>query len=179
MIVGYMRISTHGQDMALQSDALNEAGCEKIFSDIMSGAKTDRPGLEQCLKFLQKGDTLVCWKLDRIGRNLQHLVNTVIGLNARDISFRVLTGQGASIDTSTSAGRLVFAIFAGLAEFERDLIRERVNAGIAAAKARGVKFGRDTVITPDMIESAKNRTMSVRALAKKHGVSKSALYAAL
>jgi len=177
MIVGYMRVSTHGQDMALQKDALEAAGCEKIFSDVMSGAKTDRPGLDECLKFLQKGDTLVAWKLDRVGRNLRHLVNVVHDLSDRGIGFRILTGQGAAIDTTTPAGKLVFGIFASLAEFERELIRERVNAGIKAAKARGVKFGHNSVITPDMIEAAK--TSSVRSVAKSYGVSKSALYSAL
>lgn len=177
MIVGYARISTDKQDMALQMDALKEAKCEKIFSDIMSGAKTERPGLDECLKFLQKGDTLVTWKLDRIGRDLQHLVVTVLGLGNRDVGFKVLTGQGASIDTTTPAGKLIFGIFASLAEFERELIRERVNAGIKAAKARGVKFGHDTVITPEMIEATKGQ--SVRAVAKQYGVSKTALYRAL
>lgn len=175
MIVGYMRVSTNSQDMALQKDALEAAGCEKIFSDIMSGAKTDRPGLDECLKFLQKGDTLVCWKIDRIGRNLRHLVNTVHDLNDRGVWFKVITG--APIDTTTPSGKLVFGIFASLAEFERELIRERVNAGIKAAKARGVKFGHNSVITPDMIEAAK--TSSVRSVAKSYGVSKSALYSAL
>lgn len=174
MIVGYMRVSTSGQDLALQEDALKEAKCERIFSDVMSGSKTDRPGLDECLKFLKKGDTLVCWKLDRIGRDLQHLVVTVLGLGHRDIGFKVLTGQGASIDTTTAAGKLVFGIFAAMADFERSLIRERVNAGIKAAKVRGVKFGRDTIITSEMIEATKGR--SVRAVAKQYGVSKSALY---
>ena len=174
MIVGYARVSTNSQDMALQKDALEAAGCEKIFSDVMSGAKTDRPGLDECLKFLQKGDTLVCYKLDRIGRDLRHLVNVVGDLGERDIGFKVLTGQGASIDTTTPAGKFVFGIFASLADFERELIRERVNAGIKSAKARGVKFGRDTVITQDMIEAAKSS--SVRSVARQYGVSKSALY---
>jgi DNA invertase Pin-like site-specific DNA recombinase len=169
-----MRCSTDRQDMALQEDALKEAGCDKIFSDVMSGAKTERPGLTECLKFLQKGDTLVTWKLDRVGRNLRHLVNVVHDLNDRGVGFKVLTGQGASIDTTTPAGKLIFGIFASLAEFERELIRERVNAGIKAAKARGVKFGRDTIITSEMIEATKGR--SVRAVAKQYGVSKSALY---
>ena len=174
MIVGYMRVSTSGQDLALQEDALKEAKCERIFSDVMSGSKTERPGLDECLKFLKKGDVLVTWKLDRLGRDLQHLVNTVLGLGHRDVGFRVLTGQGAAIDTTTPAGKLVFGIFAAMADFERSLIRERVNAGIKAAKARGVKFGRDTIITPEMIEATKGQ--SVRAVAKQYGVSKSALY---
>lgn len=177
MIVGYMRCSTDKQDMALQEDALKEAGCDKIFSDVMSGAKTERPGLTECLKFLQKGDTLVVWKLDRVGRNLRHLVNVVHDLNDNGVGFKVLTGQGAAIDTTTAPGKLVFAIFAGLAEFERELIRERVNAGIKAAKARGVRFGAKRKLTPDIIEAA--RSGSVRAVARQYGVSKSALYSAL
>jgi DNA invertase Pin-like site-specific DNA recombinase len=178
MIVGYMRVSTDKQDMALQMDALKEAGCDKIFSDVMSGAKTERPGLTECLKFLQRGDTLVTWKLDRVGRNLRHLVNVVHDLNDRGVGFKVLTGQGASIDTTTAAGKLIFGIFASLAEFERELIRERVNAGIKAAKARGVRFGAKRKITPSILEQARQirETSSVRLAAKTLGISKSALY---
>lgn len=181
MIVGYMRVSTSGQDMALQKDALDAAGCEKIFSDVMSGAKTDRPGLDECLKFLQRGDTLVCYKLDRIGRDLQHLVNTVLDLGRRDVGFRVLTGQGAAIDTTTPSGKFVFGVFAAMADFERELIRERVNAGIKAAKARGVRFGAKRKITSSTLEQARQikETSSVRLAAKTLGVSKSALYTAL
>lgn len=181
MIVGYARVSTDNQEMGLQLDALKAAGCEKIFSDVMSGAKVDRPELNKCLTFLQRGDILVCWKLDRIGRDLRHLVNTVLDLGDKGIGFKVLTGQGAEIDTTTAAGKLVFGIFAAMAEFERALIRERVNAGIAAAKARGVKFGRKTVMTPEIIAEATSRlpTASVRQIAKDLGVGKSALYGAL
>lgn len=181
MIVGYMRCSTDRQDMALQEDALKEAGCDKIFSDVMSGAKTERPGLTECLKLLQKGDTLVAWKLDRVGRNLRHLVNVVHDLNDRGIGFKVLTGQGASIDTTTAAGKLIFGIFASLAEFERELIRERVNAGIKAAKARGVRFGAKRKLSPEILQQARelSKTSPVRAVAASLGVSKSALYSAL
>ena len=177
MIVGYARCSTQEQNLDLQLDALKAAGCERIFTDKASGAKDNRPGLNECLKFLKTGDTLVTWKLDRVGRNLRHLVNCVLGLGDKGVGFRVLTGQGAAIDTTTAAGRMVFGIFASLAEFERELIRERVNAGIKAAKDRGVRFGRKTVITNDMIVDAKNQ--SARAVAAKFGVSKTALYNAL
>lgn len=181
MIVGYARISTDGQDMALQMDALKEAKCEKVFSDTMSGARNDRPGLEKCLGFLQKGDTLVVWKLDRLGRDLRHLVNTVLALGERSVGFRVISGQGASIDTTTAAGKMVFGIFAALADFERSLIVDRVNAGIRAARERGVKFGPPVKLTPEIINQAKQMkgTASVRSIAKHLGVSKSALYLAM
>lgn len=181
MIIGYSRVSTDKQDMALQLDALNAAGCEKVFSDVMSGAKTERPGLAQCLNFMKKGDILVCWKLDRVGRDLRHLVNLVHELTEKGIGFKVLTGHGAAIDTTTASGKLIFGIFAALAEFERSLITERVNAGIKAAKDRGVKFGAPRKVTPDLVEKARGRRdkASVRLLAMELGVSKSALYNAL
>lgn len=182
MIIGYARVSTDRQELDLQIDALKAAGCKKIFSDVASGAKTDRPELDKCLKFLKKGDSLVIWKLDRLGRSLRHLVNVVHNLNDKGVAFRVLTGQGAAIDTTTAPGRLVFGIFASLAEFERELIRERVNAGIAAAKARGVKFGPPVKITPELLEKVEKEREageSVTNLAKKYNVSRSALYGAL
>lgn len=181
MNIGYARCSTKEQNLDLQLDALKAAGCEKIYSDIASGAKTDRPELDKCLKGLKAGDILVCWKLDRLGRSLHHLVNIVHDLVVRRVSFKVLTGHGANIDTSTASGKLVFGIFAALAEFERELIRERVNAGIAAAKARGVRFGRERRITPEVLVEATSRlpTASVRQIAASLGLSKSGLYAAL
>lgn len=181
MIVGYARVSTKDQNLELQHNALKEAGCEKLFSDIISGSKTDRPELDQCLKFLQKGDVLCVWKLDRLGRNLRHLVNIVHDLNDRGVGFKVLTGQGAAIDTTTAPGKLVFGIFAALAEFERELIRERVNAGIAAAKARGVKFGPPKKITDEILAEARARIKdrTVRHVAAELGISKSTLYNAL
>jgi len=181
MIVGYARCSTQEQHLDLQLDALKEAGCIKIFTEKASGAKTDRPELAACLKFLQKGDTLVTWKLDRLGRDLRHLVNTVLDLGSAGIGFKVLTGHGASIDTTTPAGKLIFGVFAALADFERALITERVNAGIKAAKARGVKFGAKPKITPEHLATAQSQRgkKSVRLLAREMGVSKSALYARL
>ena len=179
MIVGYSRVSTKDQHLELQNSALTASGCERIFSDKASGSKTDRPELNKCLNFLQSGDTLHVWKLDRLGRDLRHLVNIVHALNDRDVGFKVLTGQGAAIDTTTAPGKLVFGIFAALAEFERELIRERVNAGIAAAKAKGVRFGPPSKLTSEIIEKArieKARGRSVRHIAMDLGIGKSALY---
>lgn len=182
MRVGYARVSTKDQHLELQLTALKDAGCERIFSDKISGSKTEREELTKCLKFLQQGDVLCVWKLDRLGRSLRHLVNLVHDLNDRGIGFKVITGHGAAIDTTTAPGKLVFGIFAALAEFERDLIRERVNAGIAAAKAKGIKFGPPTKLTSDIITKAKAEKAngrSVRHVAADLGVSKSALYEAI
>lgn len=181
MNIGYARCSTKEQNLDLQLDALKAAGCEKIYSDVASGSQTDRPELDKCLKCLQAGDTLHVWKLDRLGRDLRHLVNVVHNLVDRDVGFKVLTGQGASIDTTTASGKLVFGIFAALAEFERALIKERVNAGIAAAKARGVRFGRERRITPAVLEEATSKlpAASVRQVAASLGLSKSGLYKAI
>ena len=146
MQVGYARVSkTDGsQVLDLQKDALIQAGVasDHIYEDLASGKRDDRPGLMACLKALREGDTLVVWKLDRLGRDLKHLVNTVQDLKERGIGFKVLSGQGAHIDTTTASGKLVFGIFAALAEFERELIRERTMAGLQAARARGRKGGR-------------------------------------
>src|SRR3954462_5866786 len=139
MLVGYARVSTQDQTLALQQDALTTASCERIFSDTISGAKADRPGLEQALAYVRTGDTLVVWKLDRLGRSLPHLIATIAALQERGIGFRSLTEQ---IDTTTSGGKLIFHVFAALAEFERDIIRERTQAGLIAARARGRKGGR-------------------------------------
>ena len=139
MLVGYARVSTNDQNLDLQKDALQAAGCERLFTDTASGAKAERPGLKDALKECRKGDILVVWKLDRLGRSLPHLVETVRDLMAREVGFKSLQ---ESIDTTTSAGKLIFHIFASLAEFERDLIRERTNAGLSAARARGRKGGR-------------------------------------
>ncbi len=139
MLVGYARVSTNDQNLDLQKDALQTAGCERLFTDTASGAKTERPGLTEALKQCRSGDTLVVWKLDRLGRSLPHLVDTVRDLLARGIGFKSLQ---ENIDTTTSGGKLIFHLFASLAEFERDLIRERTNAGLSAARARGRKGGR-------------------------------------
>ena len=142
MLIGYARVSkTDGsQSLDPQRDALRAAGVDdavNLYHDLASGVRDDRPGLDSCLRALRKGDVLVVWKLDRLGRNLAHLVNTVQDLSARGVGLRVLAGDGAQIDTTTAAGRLVFGIFAALAEFERELIRERTVAGLKAARARG------------------------------------------
>ena len=146
MLIGYARISKAdgSQSLDLQRDALREAGVsdDAIYEDQASGQREDRPGLAAFLKAARQGDVIVVWRLDRLGRNLRHLVNLVQDLNDRDIGIRVLAGQGASIDTTTASGKLVFALFAALAEFERELIRERTLAGLASARARGRKGGR-------------------------------------
>lgn len=151
MLIGYMRVSKAdgSQVTDLQRDALVEAGvqADQLYEDRASGKRDDRPGLDACLRALREGDTLVVWKLDRLGRNLKHLVEVVQGLNARGVGLKVLTGQGASIDTTTANGRLMFAFFAALAEFERELIVERTNAGLAAARARGRNGGRPFKMT--------------------------------
>ncbi len=158
MLVGYMRVSkTDGtQTVDLQRDALLAAGVDAahLYDDHTSGRNDDRPGLAACLKALRADDTLVVWKLDRLGRNLHHLINTVHDLTARGVGLKVLTGQGAAIDTTTPAGKLVFAIFAALAEFERELISERTTAGLASARARGRKGGRPYKMTPAKLRLA-------------------------
>ena len=151
MLVGYMRVSKADGSQAtdLQRDALRAAGVDPrhLYEDASSGKREDRPGLASCLKALREGDTLVVWKLDRLGRNLRHLVNTVHDLTTRGVGFKVLTGQGASIDTASPNGKLAFGIFAALAEFERELILERTLAGMAAARARGRNGGRPYKMT--------------------------------
>lgn len=151
MLIGYMRVSKAdgSQGLDLQRDALLAAGIkpDHLYEDFASGKKDDRPGLAACLKALREGDTLVVWKLDRLGRDLRHLINTVHDLTARGVGLKVLTGHGAAIDTTTAAGKLVFGIFAALAEFERELIAERTKAGLASARARGRHGGRPFKMT--------------------------------
>ena len=158
MLIGYARVSKAdgSQVHDLQRDALIAAGVapDQIYEDSASGRLDKRPGLDACLKSLRRDDTLVIWKLDRLGRDLRHLVNTVGDLTKRGIGLKVLAGEGASIDTTTANGRLIFAIFAGLAEFERELIVERTKAGLAAARARGRKGGRPFKMTPAKLRLA-------------------------
>lgn len=158
MLVGYMRVSKAdgSQTTNLQRDALLAAGigADSLYEDMASGKKDDRPQLAACLKALRHGDTLVVWKLDRLGRDLRHLVNIVHDLTERGIGLKVLTGQGAAIDTTTASGKLVFGIFAALAEFERELISERTLAGLAAARARGRNGGRPYKMTPAKLRLA-------------------------
>ena len=158
MLIGYMRVSKAdgSQSTDLQRDALIAAGVNPahLYEDHASGKREDRPGLAACLKALREGDTLVVWKLDRLGRDLRHLVNTVHDLTGRDIGLKVLTGHGAAIDTTTAAGKLVFGIFAALAEFEREFIAERTMAGLASARARGRSGGRPYKMTPAKLRLA-------------------------
>jgi DNA invertase Pin-like site-specific DNA recombinase len=148
--IGYARVSTSDQVLDLQVDALRSAGCERIFEDTASGVKTARPGLEKALAFIRDGDVLVVWKLDRLGRSVGHLVDTVQRIEAAGAGFRSLT---EGIDTTTTTGRLLLHLFASLAQFERDLIKDRINAGVKAAKARGRSGGRPRVM--DDIKAAK------------------------
>ncbi|MFN8475538.1 MAG: recombinase family protein [Anaerolineae bacterium] len=143
MLVGYARVSTQDQTLNLQLDALEKAGCDKVFSDTASGSLSSRDGLIQATQFMRTGDTLVVWRLDRLGRSLKHLIETVTAFNERGIGFKSLQ---ESIDTTTSGGKLVFHVFGALAEFERDLIRERTQAGLAAARARGKHGGRPPIL---------------------------------
>ncbi len=158
MLIGYMRVSKAdgSQTTDLQRDALIAAHIDQahLYEDLASGKREDRPGLTACLKALREGDTLVVWKLDRLGRNLRHLINTVHDLTARCVGLKVLTGQGAAIDTTSAAGKLVFGIFAALAEFERELISERTVASLASARARGRKGGRPFKMTPAKLRLA-------------------------
>jgi DNA invertase Pin-like site-specific DNA recombinase len=145
MLIGYARVSTYEQTLNLQQDALTKAGCDKIFTDTASGAKSERKGLEEALNYVRKGDTLVVWRLDRLGRSLTHLIATMTNLEERGIGFKSLT---ENIDTTTSGGKLIFHIFGALAEFERNLISERTTAGLTAARARGRIGGRPKALTP-------------------------------
>lgn len=182
MKIGYARVSTHDQQTDLQMDALVEAGVriEDIYSDTASGKKDDRPALMACLKALREGDTLMVWKLDRLGRDLRHLINTVHDLTNRGVGLRVLAGHGASIDTTTASGKLVFGIFASLAEFERELIRERTVAGLAAARARGRNGGRKFALTPSMLRRAQaamtHRDTNVGDLCAELKITRNTLY---
>jgi len=177
--IGYARVSTADQDLALQLDALQNAGAERVFSDVASGAKADRPQLTACLEQLTAGDTLIVWRLDRLGRSLRHLVELVEDLKAREVQLRSIHD---GIDTRTPAGRLQLGIFASLAEFERELISERTKAGLAAARRRGNEGGRRPVITAAKMRAAAAllaEGLTVREAAEAVGVSKTALYDAL
>ena len=184
MKMGYARISKAdgSQTLDLQTDALAAAGVapEHLYQDEASGKRDDRPGLGACLKALREGDTLYIWKLDRLGRDLKHLVNTVRSLSDRDVGLCVLTGQGANIDTTTASGKLIFGIFAALAEFEGDLIRERTMAGLAAARARGRHGGRKFELTKNQIRLAQsamaNRDTRVAQLCEELDISRATLY---
>ena len=175
--VGYARVSTLDQKPELQLDALNAAGCQKTFVEKASGSKEDRPQLQATLNYMREGDTLVVWKLDRLARSMKQLIEAVDQLKARQIGFRSLT---EAIDTTTAAGELFFHIFGALAQFERSIIRERTNAGLKAALARGRKGGRPTKIKGDDVRAAltllNDPEISVRRAAAKLGLSVSTLY---
>ena len=184
MLIGYARVSKAdgSQSLDLQRDALRAEGIDdaaNLYHDFASGVRDDRPGLDSCLRALRKGDVLVVWKLDRLGRNLAHLVNTVQDLSARGVGLRVLAGQGAQIDTTTAAGRLVFGIFAALAEFERELIRELPTA-LAAARARGRKGGRKFALSKAQVRLAQaamaHRDTSVSELCRELRIKPVTLY---
>jgi DNA invertase Pin-like site-specific DNA recombinase len=167
MLIGYARVSTSDQTLDLQKDALQKTGCDRIFTDTASGAKAERTGLDEAISHLREGDILVVWRLDRLGRSLKHLIETITALNNRDIGFKSIT---EAIDTTTSGGKLIFHIFGALAEFERDIIRERTQAGLNAARARGRKGGRPKALTPKKAQMAmalyedKNNTIDEKGL---------------
>ncbi|WP_426988202.1 recombinase family protein [Pseudarthrobacter sp. Y6] len=184
MLIGYMRVSKAdgSQSTDLQRDALLAAGVDplNLYEDHASGKKDDRPQLAACLKGMRDGDTLLVWKLDRLGRDLRHLVNTVHNLTERGIGLKVLTGEGAAIDTTTASGKLVFGIFAALAEFERALISERTIAGLASARARGRTGGRPYKMTPAKVRLAMaamgQKETKVGALCAELGITRQTLY---
>ena len=177
MLIGYARVSTADQTLALQQDALEKAGCERIFTDTASGAKAERIGLEEAVSHLREGDSLVVWRLDRLGRSLKHLIETITALNNRKIGFKSIT---EAIDTTTSGGKLIFHIFGALAEFERDIIRERTQAGLTAARARGRKGGRPRALTPKKAEQARtlynDKNRSIDEICRTLNISRATLY---
>lgn len=177
MLVGYARVSTQDQNLALQLDALKQAGCDKVFTEKASGAQRERPQLASALDYMREGDTLVIWKLDRLARSLTQLIETVEGMAARGIGFRSIT---EAMDTTTSGGKLIFHIFGALAEFERGAIRERTRAGLDAARARGRTGGRPPALSPDDLAAARallrDPDIRVEDVARRLGVVPSTLY---
>jgi DNA invertase Pin-like site-specific DNA recombinase len=178
MLIGYARVSTHDQTLALQRDALERAGCDRIFADTASGSIADRHGLEEAISQLRPGDALIVWRLDRLGRSLKHLIETITALHTQGIGFKSLTEQ---IDTTTSGGKLIFHIFGALAEFERDIIRERTQAGLQAARARGRQGGRPKLPgTARKVALARklyeDRHTSVQDICRDLNISRATLY---
>lgn len=177
MRIGYARVSTTEQHLDLQTDALRQAGCEKIYTDTVSGASEDRPGLTTALEVLRVGDTLVVWKLDRLGRSLPHLVTAVNDLKTKGVGFQSLQEQ---IDTTSGIGKLIFHVFAALAEFERDLIRERTKAGLASARARGKLGGRPKSLNAQQVALANamyaDKQNSVQDICATLGIGKTTFY---
>jgi len=180
MNIGYARVSTADQDLSVQIEALKQAGCERIYSDKASGAKTDRPGFLQALDYMREGDLLVVWRLDRLGRSLIHLIDTMALLEDRGIGFRSLK---ESMDTSTSGGRMIFRIFGAFAQFERDLIKERTLAGLQTARTQGRRGGRPKALNDDQIQLAyklyDDRDHTVKQICEILGISKPTLYSYL
>jgi DNA invertase Pin-like site-specific DNA recombinase len=177
MFIGYARVSTADQTLDLQKDALEKAGCTKIFTDTASGAKAERTGLDEALNYVRSGDTLVVWRLDRLGRSLTHLIATITGLSDQHIGFKSVT---ENIDTTSSGGKLVFHIFGALAEFERDIIRERTQAGLTAARARGRKGGRPKALTPKKAQQLRtlynDKTNTIDEVCRTLDISRATLY---
>lgn len=180
MLIGYARVSTIDQTLNLQKDALEKIGCSKIFTDTIGGMTTERKGLDEALNYVREGDTLVVWRLDRLGRSLKHLIEAITKLNNRKIGFKSIT---ENIDTTTSGGKLIFHIFGALAEFERDIIRERTNAGLQAARARGRLGGRPkakVLNTPKKVALAQslydNKNNTIEEICKTLDISRSTLY---
>ena len=177
MLIGYARVSTQDQTLNLQKDALEKAGCSKIFTDTASGAVAERVGLQEAMQYARAGDTLVVWRLDRLGRSLTHLIATITALQEKQIGFKSIT---ENIDTTTSGGKLIFHIFGALAEFERDIIRERTNAGLLAARARGRKGGRPKTLTEKQVAMAQalynDTNNSVAEICKTLNISRVTLY---
>ena len=180
MLIGYARVSTSDQTLNLQKDALEHIGCSKIFTDTISGSTTERQGLDAALAYVREGDTLVVWRLDRLGRSLKHLIETITALNNRKIGFKSIT---ENIDTTTSGGKLIFHIFGALAEFERDIIKERTKAGLNASRARGRLGGRPkakTLNTPKRVAMAQSlyddKNNSIDDICKTLNISRATLY---
>src|SRR5215218_1452312 len=177
MLIGYARVSTEDQNLDLQRDALTNAGCEQIFTDRVSGTKAERKGLTEALSHLRSGDTLCVWRLDRLGRSLRHLIDTVTSLQEKGVGFKSLT---ESIDTTTSGGRLVFNIFGSLAEFEREIIRERTQAGLQSARSRGKVGGRPKALTLKEVQMLRNmaadKSLTVSDICKTLGIGRTTFY---
>lgn len=173
---GYARVSTKRQELALQLDALCAAGCEVIYEDKLSGVRDDRPELNRCLAELESGDVLVVWRLDRLGRSLPHLLQTIQDLGARGVGFQSLHGH---VDTTDATGRLILTILAALSEFERELTKERIAAGLAAAKARGSQLGRRTVLPEERAQAVREMLasgMSISQVSRITGISRATLH---
>ena len=177
MLIGYARISTHDQNLDLQNDALKKAGCNKIFQDVCQGKNFERKGLFEAIDYMRKGDCLVVWKLDRLGRSLKDLLKTINGIHDKGVGFKSLQEE---INTTTSSGKLTFHIFGALAEFEKDIIRDRTMAGLKAARARGRLGGRPSIMNPKKIKMAKtlmaNNENSIREICKTLKISRTTLY---